>query len=222
MISKIWHGKFRFWGERKTWYSHVQEEKSVKRHYWLQKREDGSKRSDSLLYSYAHFPSPWKIPPLHAFLLCFSSFFTFVMEKWWKKIEKTRKSGKNIISTSKRHAEHPFAGQNTQHTTGLIFPPVHNSILPLFLPQKWNFPCPTLLLIVPSLISNYSIYKWHHAFDIFWLPSPPLLSRLYALGFVPHHDILPPPLPVYAWRHLWMVPVQTMNLVLTSLISSWK
>ena len=114
MISKIWHGKFRFWGERKTWYSHVQEEKSVKRHYWLQKREDGSKRSDSLLYSYAHFPSPWKIPPLHAFLLCFSSFFTFVMEKWWKKIEKTRKSGKNIISTSKRHAEHPFAGQNTQ------------------------------------------------------------------------------------------------------------
>ena len=49
----------------------------------------------------------------HLFLLSKLHFFLFVTEKDEKKLVLTQKQ---MILTSKQHAEHPYAGQNTQHT----------------------------------------------------------------------------------------------------------
>ena len=58
-------------------------------------------------------PKSWSTPCENMFFLFIFSFvFPFMLEKDGK----TCFSAKNIISTSKRHAEHPFAGQNTQHS----------------------------------------------------------------------------------------------------------
>ena len=57
-----------------------------------------------------------RTPIVHVFcLILVLSFFSFFFSVSFRKIQKTYFSQKQMISTSKRHADHPFAGRNTQH-----------------------------------------------------------------------------------------------------------